>query len=334
MRRLETQALHSHFSSPVLHTKAELFVFYASTPTMAFSKFFIAALVATLASGRAIDKRGSSVSDTQNDMQDIIDGQQPCADVAMIFARGTFDSGNVGVWVGPQLLSAFVSNVQSAKSDAVVAQQGVDPSRYLADLPGYLTEGGSDDGSASLAETITQYVAACPNSPVVVTGWSQGALVVHKGIGQLSDDVLSKVAGVVTFGDPNHLFDNSPLPNAIPAQNFNSQCFTGTILDPLCANIPNDFSLPKSLSDVIGPFSKIPSIAVGAQQVAAAASLVAHFPGQLLKSVGSFASDVATGQVVRLLLSPQHFQYGNAGNAAQAAAFAASLPAVKAAIGA
>jgi hypothetical protein len=45
-----------------------------------------------LASAVPLDRR-AGVSDTVNDMTNIINGKDACAPVAVIFARGTFDSG-------------------------------------------------------------------------------------------------------------------------------------------------------------------------------------------------------------------------------------------------
>ncbi|KKA22717.1 Cutinase [Rasamsonia emersonii CBS 393.64] len=189
-------------------------------------------------------------------------------------------ASNIGVWVGPQFFSALSSKISS------VALQSVDPSAYKADLEGYLAEWGSNDGAKSLAETVDAYVAKCPESAVVVSGWSQGALVVHKALEQLSSSALKQVAGVVTFGDPNHLWDNISLPASI--KSFTSPCVTGTIFDPLCAQLPRDFKMPTSLSDIVSPFKKLPSVAVGEQQAEAAASLVKQFPGQLAASWDAF----------------------------------------------
>ena len=72
---------------------------------------------------------------------------------------------NIGVWVGPQFFDAVAQSLPSA------ALQGVDASAYVADMHGYLVEGGSDAGAAALAQTVDAYVAACPQSSVVVSGW-------------------------------------------------------------------------------------------------------------------------------------------------------------------
>lgn len=153
-----------------------------------------------------------------------------------------------------------------------------------------------------------------------------------QGLDKTSTPALKLVAGLITFGDPNHVWDNLPLPASVPSSSFSSYCVTGSVPDPLCAQLPQDFKIPTSVNDIIGPFKTLPTVAVGAQQVAAAGSLIVNFPGQLLKSFTSFIKTLRPSQFVRLLLTPEHFTYGNNGMAKTAAGVVANLPAVKAAI--
>lgn len=55
-----------------------------------------------------------------------------CADVTVVFARGTCDPGNVGALVGPPFLNAVKKAIGSSKS---VTFQGVE---YPASVDGYL----------------------------------------------------------------------------------------------------------------------------------------------------------------------------------------------------
>ncbi|KAJ7186695.1 carbohydrate esterase family 5 protein [Mycena filopes] len=278
------------------------------------------ATCALLTSALPAQKRSLFATDTANDMEDVISNGADCKDVAVIFARGTFDSGNMGVWVGPQFQAALQSQINS------LAFQGVDASAYPATLESYLGEGGSNSGAQSLADTVTDYVNACPDASVVITGWSQGSLVAHKGLSLLSSDVQAKVVGLATFGDPNQLFDNFPVPASTA---FHTECIGGTTLDPLCSNLPTDFQFPTSLSDITGPFKELPGLASGVAETAAAASLVLHFPGQLLASRSAFVDALTDkSKMQRLLLTPEHFTYGNNGLTTDAANFVAGLPGV------
>ncbi|KAH8601496.1 cutinase-domain-containing protein [Bisporella sp. PMI_857] len=285
------------------------------------------------------------VSNTANDWVEIIAGKAPCKSLAVIFAKGTFDSGNLGVWVGPQFFSPIKAKVKDA------AFQGVDEKKYLADLPGYLLQGGSNDGAESMAKMVDAYAAKCKDSHIVVSGWSQGALVAHKALAQISKTTEKQIAGFVTFGDPNHVWEKTPLPKYIDGKTeFFSPCVKGSLPDLLCAELPTDFKFPTGPSDLIEAFNDLPSIAEGAQQAAAAASLVKGFPGQLAKTMCEFAKSMTIGKalscvnplspegaglfklkdLMKLGLTPQHFTYGNNKNYAEkAAAFVVDLPALK-----
>ncbi|KAF5027787.1 hypothetical protein F66182_118 [Fusarium sp. NRRL 66182] len=52
------------------------------------------------------------------------------------------------------------------------------------------------------AQLVQQAQQKCPDTKVVMSGYSQGAMLVHNAAKSLPADVTSKVAAVVNFGDP------------------------------------------------------------------------------------------------------------------------------------
>lgn len=76
-----------------------------------------------------------------------------------------------------------------------VTVQGVD---YPASSAGNAQLGAS--GGPTMASLISTALSQCPNSKIVVSGYSQGAMVVHNALG--SGSASSQVAGAVLFGDP------------------------------------------------------------------------------------------------------------------------------------
>lgn len=139
----------------------------------------------TVATRQAVDFSG----DTQN-FQDGV-----CADTMVIFARGTTEGGNVGALTGPPFFEALADQA-GANSLAV---QGVE---YPADIAGFLA-GGDAEGSALMAQLVQDTVGACPDSKVIMSGYSQGGQLVHNAAAMLPADVASQVAGAVIFGDPS-----------------------------------------------------------------------------------------------------------------------------------
>lgn len=75
---------------------------------------------------------------TQSDLET----NKPCAQMTIIFARGTTEPGNMGVFAGPQLVQA----VQTAMPGTSINVQGVN---YTATIQGYLAGGGTD-GTTSM----------------------------------------------------------------------------------------------------------------------------------------------------------------------------------------
>ncbi|KXJ92649.1 cutinase-domain-containing protein [Microdochium bolleyi] len=131
-------------------------------------------------------------SSTRNEL---VNSNGACKSTIVIFARGTTEPGNVGVVVGPSLFSSLGGKVGG---DLLV--QGVD---YTADWNGALS-GGDQAGSQKMADLVTQAATQCPSSSIVISGYSQGAQLVHNAAGLLSSSVASKVSAAVVFGDPNN----------------------------------------------------------------------------------------------------------------------------------
>lgn len=150
-----------------------------------------------LASPTPITARASNLaSTTQNDLQG--DNNNNCAENIVIFARGTTELGNVGSLTGPPFFQALAQQVGADN----LAIQGVD---YAADIPGFLA-GGDAAGSQLMAQLVQQTVEQCPQSKVIMSGYSQGCQLVHNAAAMLPADVSGKVAGAVLFGDPGMLF--------------------------------------------------------------------------------------------------------------------------------
>lgn len=72
---------------------------------------------------------------------------------------------------------------------------------YEASISSFLA-GGSQTGAANLAAMISTTLAACPSTMLTVSGYSQGAQVVHMAMKVLPADTTAKVSSVVLFGDP------------------------------------------------------------------------------------------------------------------------------------
>lgn len=112
--------------------------------------------------------------------------------MTVIYARGTTEQGNVGSVAGPPFFDALDAMMGAGN----VKVQGV---KYPADIAGFLA-GGDAGGTGTMASMVKAAVAACPNSAVVMSGYSQGGQLVHGAAAMLDSATASMVdAGMFTI---------------------------------------------------------------------------------------------------------------------------------------
>jgi len=161
-------------------------------PIMKLTLTFLAALASTGLASPIMEKRanatttGYTTGDTASDVDDGV-----CAPLTVIFARGTFEAGNIGTIIGPPLFKALSSSL-----DKNVALQGV---TYDASVAGDVELGAV--GGPKLAAIAEQALSQCPDTKLALSGYSQGGLLIHHAINQ--DGLASAdVSAIVIFGDP------------------------------------------------------------------------------------------------------------------------------------
>lgn len=138
--------------------------------------------------------QGQGQAFTGSSQDGLKQGNGTCKDNIIVYARGTLEPGNVGLFVGPPIFKAVADRV----GESNLAVQGVD---YPASLVGFRA-GGDALGSITTASLVTQAVTQCPRSKVVMMGFSQGAMLMHNAAVALPANISAKVAAAVLFGDP------------------------------------------------------------------------------------------------------------------------------------
>jgi cutinase len=136
---------------------------------------------------------------------------QPCPDVQVIFARGTFEPVGVGA-TG----EAFVDSLRSQ-----VGGKSVDV--YPVNYPASLDFATAADGVIDASNKVRDTAASCPNTHMVLGGYSQGAAVIGyitadaipdgftppPGItGPMASGLATHVTAVALFGKPSNEFLN------------------------------------------------------------------------------------------------------------------------------
>lgn len=171
-------------------------------------------IAAALAQNPSVVPDVNSTDFTASNTTVVTDSKSGCKDMTVIFARGTTETGDLGALAGPPFVKALALMVGKANIDV----QGVPAPVYPADIIGFLA-GGSATGSAAMlvfqislrdsinvfhrADMVTATLSACPNTKVVMSGYSQGGQLVHNAAKLLPASTMAKVDSVVIFGDPD-----------------------------------------------------------------------------------------------------------------------------------
>jgi len=100
---------------------------------------------------------GGSGGSTRNDLNSNI-----CRPITVIYARGTGETGNVGSVAGPPFFSALEDTFGAEN----VAVQGVD---YAATVAGFV---GDPAGNSAMAGMVDKAATSCPDTSIVVSGYS------------------------------------------------------------------------------------------------------------------------------------------------------------------
>lgn len=134
-------------------------------------------------------------STTKND---VTNGE--CKPVTYIFARGTTETGNMGSTVGPALGTALESAFGSSK----VATQGVTyPASFTGAVSGALSP-STALGGRTMADLTEKALQNCPETKVILAGYSQGAEQVRGALQNLEE---GQVAVNFTPNAPKQLFE-------------------------------------------------------------------------------------------------------------------------------
>ncbi|RDW65436.1 cutinase-2 [Coleophoma crateriformis] len=160
---------------------------------MHFSTSLLAVVSLPLIAAGVVVPRQLATSSTENGLTGAT-GNTSCKAMTVIFARGTTEAGNVGTLSGPP----FFANLSMIVGENNLAVQGVE---YPANVQGF-TAGGDANGSKLMAQLVGQAQTKCPNTKVVMSGYSQGGQLVHNAAKMLTAAQASNVNSVLIFGDP------------------------------------------------------------------------------------------------------------------------------------
>lgn len=164
---------------------------------------------------------------------------ESCPAVQVVFARGTGEQAGLG-----RVGAAFVDSLRGQVRGNSLAAYAVE---YPA-TRGFL---GALDGANDAAAFVSDTVAACPDTKIVLGGYSQGAAIIDLitapaqaffGLARpMSPDIAAHVAAAAVFGNPSNRIGGGPLTAISPLYGYKTidLCNGG---DPVCSN-GNDASV-------------------------------------------------------------------------------------------
>ena len=128
----------------------------------------------------------------------------PCPDVEVVFARGTTEPPGVG-GIG----QAFVDSLRAQTG-------GLSVGVYAVDYPASRDFATSVPAGRADASNHIQWMAAnCPNTKMVLGGYSQGAAVIDLATTAMPPQVADHVAAAAVFGGPRSSFADSLSPGPL-----------------------------------------------------------------------------------------------------------------------
>lgn len=110
----------------------------------------------------------------------------------------------MGSTVGPALAKQLISPLGASK----VSVQGVD---YEATVSSNALRGS--EGGKVMAQLANDQKERCPDTKIAISGYSQGAMVVHYAVKSAGLDA-SKVSSAVLYGDPENRESVGDLPSS------------------------------------------------------------------------------------------------------------------------
>jgi cutinase len=167
--------------------------------------------------------------------------EPPCADVEVVFARGTSEAPGIG-------------RVGVALADAIRGQSGRSVNTYGVIYPATYDFLGAADGARDATNHIAMMAQQCPGTQIVLGGYSQGAAVIDMLAGipplgnrvgdlgsapPLPGNLTGNVAAVAVFGNPSTKFGVPVSGSGQFAGRAIDLCNDG---DPICSDGRNPFA--------------------------------------------------------------------------------------------
>lgn len=118
------------------------------------------------------------------------DQEHPCYPYELIICRATTESSPLGTQLGPRTKDT----IEAILDDSILVVGLIYPASF--DIPE-----SPETGVRNLVARIRSRAEQCPDMKFAMTGYSQGADVIHHSLQEL-EGLQERIAGIAMFGDP------------------------------------------------------------------------------------------------------------------------------------
>ncbi|KAF2667083.1 cutinase-domain-containing protein [Microthyrium microscopicum] len=115
-----------------------------------------------------------------------------CTPNILLFAKGTLETGELGITVGPALKAALALSGGSSWTMQGVSYTATMDNDYCVGLPGGMIAKGLLESAAE----------KCPEAKIFTSGYSQGAMVARIAVAYANETARKQVKGILVYGDP------------------------------------------------------------------------------------------------------------------------------------
>jgi hypothetical protein len=157
-----------------------------------------------------------------------------CADLHWIGAAGSGQRDGVGLTTNAGMGGVVYQSYLQLRSDLAASGRTIDAEAVQYPAAPVPLEGGLggwmgfmdsvDEGSDATAEQFEKFTERCPDTKVVLAGYSQGAMVIHRNLHDLADDPHVAAALLIADGDrlpvdnTINMGSTASLPSGVPGK--------------------------------------------------------------------------------------------------------------------
>lgn len=184
-----------------------------------FSVLFLAVtMAAALPAGQALESALTAPQVSPSSTRQDLEKGGVCPKIIFIYARGSNEDSNLGA-LGSHIGRALDNEYGSSR----VWVQGIHNAYDAGVCGNYEDAGAPEPAIREMVNFIQTAAFLCRHATIFVGGYSQGSALAAAAVSRVSEEIRSKIAGVVLFGYTKNKQNNGGIPG-FPAEKLKVFC--------------------------------------------------------------------------------------------------------------